>query len=75
MPFIKGVFGFQYINPVDKDGYERNFGFTRFESCKTEANCPPGFPSPNESICEYNNSMANLAEAYGGSVHPDMRSC
>ena len=62
MKSLKGIFGFQYLNPVDKTGVEKEFGFTRFNNCKEVNNCP----SPSETICDYNGSMVALSEAYGG---------
>lgn len=70
MKSLKGIFGFQYLNPVDKTGVEKEFGFTRFNNCKEVNNCP----SPSETICDYNGSMVALSEAYGG-TNPSIPFC
>ena len=70
MKHLKGIFGFQYLNPVDKTGVEKEFGFTRFNNCKEVNNCP----SPSETICDYNGSMVALSEAYSG-TNPKIPFC
>ena len=66
---LKGIFCFQYINPIDKDDSEGEFGFTRF-NCDNRVACP----KPNEKICEFSNSLHLIANAYGGEA-PNIPKC
>ena len=68
---LKGIFGFQYMTPVDKSGIERSFGFTRFPQCGgggAYPKDPNDCPLQNEVVCDYMGSMNNLSVAYGGNL-------